>query len=166
MKSRKFGALGVMLLALSFPSHAQSEKSLGSKSPQAKTTANQLPLVGKSPESVIMAKEREVWDAVKKKDQVALASLLADDCVANFGNGLLKKSEVLRWARHENVTAYEMDDMKVTMLTSDAAFIVYKATERNSGQGKQHPKLREIASYWVRRGGKWLKTFHQETVPK
>ena len=65
-----------------------------------------------------------------------------------------------------DVKSYELSDIKVTFLTSEAALITYKAAQDATCNGQAAPPVVWASSAYVKRGGKWFAASHQETPAK
>src|SRR5919202_5021690 len=83
----------------------------------------------KSTEEMLIAYEKQSWEAVKRKDYKTFESFLADDFYDIFANGKgVTKSELLQsYIRGVNLIDYSLNDFKVIMLNNDAAIVVYTA---------------------------------------
>jgi hypothetical protein len=112
-----------------------------------------------------IAKEREVWDALMKKDKAADAGLLADDFVGLYDTGFGTKSEhVNQMDDHYAIDSYTIQDARILRLSAEAALVLYKSTCTGSGEWKQYcAKPVYVSSLWVRRAGHWLGLFSQDT---
>src|ERR1051325_9375680 len=88
---------------------------------------------GSYTDSDIIAKEREVYDAFKKKDANAFAALLADDFIY-FGNGPAahNKAETVKMVdAMENMGDVSLTDFKVVRIDKDAAVVIYTSGDKN-----------------------------------
>jgi uncharacterized protein (TIGR02246 family) len=119
-------------------------------------------------EADLIAREKQVWEAIKKKDWDGFSALLADDQVYVGGQGPQdKKSSVegLRKAMADaTVTDISYSDFKSITLDKDAAIVTYTATAKGTMNGKEMPSTpQRNTSVWANRGGKWMIVFHQDT---
>jgi hypothetical protein len=61
------------------------------------------------------------------------------------------------------VRDYTVGDIDVLMLNADTAILTYSATQDATCGGAAEPSPVWASTVFVRRGGKWLAAFHQET---
>ena len=83
-------------------------------------------------------------------------------------SGVANKTESLKELESMSceVKSYELSDIKVTFLDSDAALITYKAAQEATCGGQAVPPTVWASSAFVKRGGKWFAASHQETPAK
>lgn len=120
-----------------------------------------------APESdgFFIAREKEVWEALKKKDKAADSDLLADDFVGLYDTGFGTKSEhVNQMDDHYAIDSYTIQDARVLRLTPETTLLLYKSTCTGSGDWKQYcSKPAYVSSLWVQRGAHWFDLFSQDT---
>ena len=137
----------------------------------ANTTANTNVPTTKSEslsEADVMAKEKQVWDAIKKKDFDGFAAFLSDDQVYVSSQGVKDKKTSLDGMKsgfaNMTMTDYSFTDFKTLPLDKDAVVVFYTATAKGTMDGKDFPPMAQRnSSVWANRGGKWQVVFHQET---
>lgn len=115
---------------------------------------------GTGAEADLIAKEKQVWDALKGKDFAAFANLLAEDAVEIEPDGIYDKAGTVNGVKQVDFTGVTLSDFKVVKLGNDAAVVSYlvKGTSPAFGaEGGRH------STVWMKRGGKWLAVFHQGT---
>ena len=61
---------------------------------------------------------------------------------------------------------YTMTDVRFVALSADAGLIVYRVAETGTSHGKEFAAKVHVSSLWLRRGGRWLCMFSQETAAK
>lgn len=127
----------------------------------AATTPTPAPTVSAND---IIDKEKQLWDAIKRKDWDAFGGSLADDQVYVSSNGVHDKAATLESVRKLDVAEWSMTDVKVLMVDADAAVVTYTSSTKGNYDGKpiEAGTLRE-SSAWVKRGGKWLTVYHQDS---
>jgi hypothetical protein len=137
----------------------------GVPGPRADTTVVSLdPHAKFTPfEEMIIGREKEVLDLTTNGDYANWASLLSDDAVAVYDTGYASKAEVLKALKGMSGIHCSMDMVKVMPIGETAALILYRMTQDWQEQGKQRTRQYYISSLWVKRGGKWLSQFWQET---
>jgi hypothetical protein len=119
-------------------------------------------------EADLIAKEKQVWDAIKKKDWESFGGYLADDHVYVGSNGVQDKKASIDGLsgalKDVTVGDSSLTDFKVVSLDKDAAIVTYMATMKATMDGKDLPPTpQRNSSVWVNRGGKWQAIFHQDT---
>lgn len=112
-------------------------------------------------EDDLIAKEKQVWDAIKRKDYDAFAAFLADDQMEVNSNGVYDKAGTIKGVKEIDLSSATLSDFKVLKLDNDAAIVTYLV----KGSPPLFPAEGELhSSVWVKRKGKWLAVFHQGTV--
>ena len=107
-----------------------------------------------------IARERQVWDMLKRKDYNDFANMLADDQVEVSGSGVHDKAGTLAGVKQGDLSTASLSDFKVVKLDDDAVVVTYlvKSTAPDT-----NPAGYQESTVWVNRGGKWLAVFHQGT---
>ncbi len=114
----------------------------------------------------VISLEKKGWEALKKQDVEGLAGMTADDFVGIFDDGSrVTKDELLKTLPDFRVTKYDLSDIKAVRVTRDVVLLTFKAkyTTKTKGQDAATKSV-HAASEWVRRDGKWLNVFYQETA--
>lgn len=117
----------------------------------------------------LMEREKESWEMMKKKDVPALRDFLADDVVLIFNDGArLSKAEFLKLTPDFKLESYAIEGKAdIVVLTPDAATLIYRITYTSAIKDDKPRKVTVLSSStYVRRGGKWLNVFYQETPAK
>ncbi len=118
------------------------------------------------PDQFFIEKEKEDWDALKRKDKVAASRLLADDFVGMYDGGLINKSEWLKQIDDQySVDDYTITEPRVSHPSPTTALLLYTATCKGTGAWAEfcsHPV--RISDLWVERNGEWLAVFSQDTT--
>ena len=123
--------------------------------PKAATTA---------PDADVVAKEKEIWDTIKRKETDAFAAMLADDYIHIASDGVYGKAETISGVKQLDLTDISFSDWKTVMLDKDAIAVTYTVNVKGTVGGQPIPeKPVRGSSVWVNRGGKWVGVFHQET---
>jgi ketosteroid isomerase-like protein len=117
---------------------------------------------------IILATEKKFWEAWKNRDFKVFRANLSADSVMVSEMGVANKTTALKDLESMTceVKSYELSDIKVMFLDSDAALITYKATQDATCGGTQVPAAIWATSAYVKRGGRWLGASHQETPAK
>jgi len=111
-----------------------------------------------------IARERQVMDAIKRKDWDAFAAFLADDQLYVSTDGVQDKAATLAGVRKLDVTEYTLADPRVVQIDGDLVVVTYTTTAKGTYDGKPVPAgSQRESTAWVNRGGRWLAVYHQDT---
>lgn len=89
----------------------------------------------------------------------AMAALLADEYLNVDRGGIRGKAEIIESVKNYNLTDYNMEEIKVVQLDTNTVCISYRITMYGvPDENRYH------SSVWVKRDGKWLNIFFQETL--
>ncbi len=111
----------------------------------------------------IVAKEREELDALKTGNVDRFADLLADNAVFVDAKGPASKAQVVKNVRGFTLSEYSIDEIRYVPLSSNSGLIAYKLREKGLSHGKAFEAQVYVSSIWMKRGGKWVSLFSQET---
>jgi ketosteroid isomerase-like protein len=114
----------------------------------------------------IVAQERAGLDALKTGDMTAFANSTADDAIFVDAAGPAGKAEVLKNTANFRLTDYTMSDIRFVRLSRDSGLIVYRLAESGTSHGKEFTGKVNGSSLWLKRAGKWVCLFSQETGAK
>jgi hypothetical protein len=107
-----------------------------------------------------IAREKSLWDALKRKDWDTFAAGLAEDQIEVQPTGVYDKAGTLAAVKAVDFTRMTVSDFKATKFDDDASLVTY----RIKGTGPDGKFFEERAgSIWVNRSGKWLAVFHHGT---
>jgi len=114
--------------------------------------------------SEILINEKAVWQAAKLRDMCRFAELVADDARMVFTSGVMTKQEYMQAVGKRTITDYSLENFQVFMPAEGTAITLYQATVSGTSNGKLFPTttLRE-SSVWIKRAGKWVAVWNQET---
>jgi hypothetical protein len=117
-------------------------------------------------EADVTAKEKGVWEALKKKDYEALTNMLAADYIEVEDDGVYDKAGTSNTIKDFALTDATFSDWKIIPINKDAVLVTYNlnlvsATYKTIAVP---PGPYRVASAWVNRDGKWLEGFYQETL--
>ena len=126
--------------------------------PAAKGSAS----LAKTPEAStgadLVANEKMVWDALKRKDYDGFAAFLDDAQIEVETDGVYDKAGTLKNVRMFDASKSEQSDFKTVKFDSDASLVTYVVKSADPKVAKSRD-----STIWVNRGGKWLALFHQGT---
>jgi len=113
----------------------------------------------------LIAKENEVWEALKNKDKSADAQLLADDFVGLYDTGFGNKSEhVKQMDDSYTLEEYAIRDPRVLRLSPTMSLLLYESTCKATGDWVPYcSRPVYVSSLWTERDGRWLNLFSQDT---
>lgn len=111
------------------------------------------------------AMEKGAWDAFGKGDAKYFESFVAEDGVVFNGSALSNKAQLVKEVSSKpcDVKSYSFNNFKVTMIDNDAALVTYGATQDGTCAGQPMPAKVMSSSIYVKRNGKWLAFYHQES---
>ena len=117
---------------------------------------------------IIISTEKKLWEGWKTRNFKPFRTYLTSESVNIGDQGVAGKSDLLKAFESMSceVKSYDLSDIKVVFLDSDAALITYKAAQDGTCGGEALPAAVWASSTYVRRGGKWLAASHQETTAK
>jgi len=151
-----------LLLLAATVALGQESKPAASPSPAPKPAMSKAQI-----QRNLVAMEKKLWEAWKNKDPKPFRATVTNDSVGNGEMGPQNKTALVK-AISENpceVKSYTLSDWKMTMVDSDAALLTYKGTVDGTCAGQAIPTVWS-SSLYVRRGGKWMAFFHQESNTK
>jgi hypothetical protein len=157
------GALaGVLLLAVALPATAQTN----AKTAPAETKGSVAASAGTSKlQTLLAANVKAEWDAFQKKDKKSYSDLLADDfaAVEDDNQGMRAKAAAAAEVDRSNINKYNLYALKVVPLNPNAALVTYELTMLFPPKVKFRFKRVLVSELWLKRDGKWLERYYQET---
>jgi hypothetical protein len=109
-----------------------------------------------------IAREKQVWDAIKKRDYDRFASFLADDQLEVFAWAVNDKAGSVEGIKKVDLSSAVLSDFKAMKLGDNAAIVTYMI----KGAGALSPTGARGTTVWAKRAGKWLAVYHQDTAVK
>jgi len=153
----------VIALALVFVVSATAPDASGQRRRRARGAAS----LSNSLKDTLVRLERGAWAAWSVKNPKYFRTFLADDAFNNGRDGVEDKEQIIRAVADNPCQikshAFLEDTFKVTAVDDDTAFLTYKAMQDYVCDGKPGPSPVWVTTLYVRRGGKWLNMFYQET---
>ncbi|HYG80515.1 MAG TPA: nuclear transport factor 2 family protein [Pyrinomonadaceae bacterium] len=107
-------------------------------------------------------REKQIWDAIKKRDYDRFGSFLAEDQLEVFAWGVNDKAASLRDIRKADLSSAVLSDFRTVKVDDDAVVVRYLV----KGSGDIRPAGERHSTVWVKRDGKWLAAYHQATTVK
>ena len=112
-----------------------------------------------------LARETEVWEALRSGDAEADARLLADDFLGVYSVGFAGKAlHLAQLANGPTVAEYRLLDARLITLSNDHVLLCYRAEWRVPGAAADACDSMYVSSLWSRRGDEWLNVFSQDCV--
>ncbi len=117
-----------------------------------------------SVEAQLVALEKRAFEAWKNKDRKFFEDHMSEAGQYLDLNGVGGKSQYVNAIIDNNctVTKYSLDNTKVTMLSNDVALLTYRYAHDAVCGGNPEASPLWASTVYVKRGGKWLISFHQE----
>ena len=113
-------------------------------------------------ETAIIDSEKSAWEAYKNKQADAFKKYLATDYCGVYAEGIKNVDKEVADMEKTELRDYSFADMKVVFPSADVAVATYKATLQSSTRGQDTSGTYNVASVWIKKGGKWLVTFHTD----
>lgn len=137
------------------PMPAPSPTATSSPSPATSPAAS--PVIAATTDDLV-ANERMVWDALKRRDYAAFGSFLDEAQILVVPDGIYDKAGTLKGIQMFDPSKYELSDFKPLKFDADAGLVTYVVTVPGA-----KPQQERHTTIWANRGGKWRAVFHQET---
>lgn len=113
------------------------------------------------------AKEKEAWDAIGKKNYDAFADLLATDYLEINDQSVSDRTTSIGLVKDLTVSDVSYSDWKLLPIDKDSFAITYTVNLKGTYKGQAFPMTAvRASSAWVKRDGKWVAVYHQETDVK
>ncbi|HWT03582.1 MAG TPA: nuclear transport factor 2 family protein [Pyrinomonadaceae bacterium] len=109
-----------------------------------------------------VAREKQVWAAIKTGDYDRFAGFLAEDQIEVFGWGVNDKAASVKGIQEADLSSAVLSDFKTVKVDDDAVVVTYLI----KGGGVLPPTGSRGSTVWVKRDGKWLAVYHQDTTVK
>jgi len=111
----------------------------------------------------IVAQERAELDSLKTGDMTAFAGFIAEDAVFLDAHGSASKAEVVKNSADVRLHEYTITGIKFVGLSPDSGLIVYHLAQTGTSHGKEFAAKINVSALWVKRAGRWVCVFSQET---
>lgn len=126
--------------------------------PSPAATVAGSPAPAATPGDDVVANEKMVWDALKRKDYETFASFLDAAATEVEADGVYDKAGTLRSVRMFDASKSEQSEFKNVKFDADVQLVTYMVTTPGAKPDKERH-----STIWVRRDAKWLAFFHQGT---
>jgi uncharacterized protein (TIGR02246 family) len=104
-------------------------------------------------------------DAFKKQDAEAIKKLMTDDhtAVTTYYGGAVSRAEQVASLADLKLSEYTSAKTKVTVINKETALVTYESMMKGTFKGKPVPAKTFASAVWVKKDGRWLEAFYQET---
>ena len=106
--------------------------------------------------------QKAAWEAYKNKQADAFKKYLTTDYCGVYAEGIKNVDKEVADMEKTELRDYSFADMKVVFPSADVAVATYKATLQSSSGGQDTSGTYNVASVWIKKGGKWLVIFHSD----
>ena len=104
------------------------------------------------------------WEGWKNQDAASNNAVIADDFNSLWPDGSRHIGKPTAQQMSEQpITGYKLSQVRAVAVAADTALVTYPLTMKGTWKGKAVPAKSFASAVWVRRGGKWLEAFYQET---
>ena len=141
---------------------------VGTQVSAATTAEIAAPAEDRELEKTLVSLEKASWEAWKNRDPAFFSNFLSNDHLEIHTGGPVNKETVLSTVATPAcvVQSYSVDKFQLLRLNDDAAALVYFARQDTVCGGKPVPSPAWATSVYVRRDGRWLNVFYQQTPVK
>jgi Domain of unknown function (DUF4440) len=134
----------------------------GAENKNVNATAAKPKMSKKAIERALIAKEKALWEAVKRGDIKSFKKDLTADYAGVYEDGIHTVETDAQQISGVKMRSYALSDIKVTLPTADTAIMTYKVNSQGDYQGQDFSGDYICSSVWVNRGGKWVAVMHSE----
>lgn len=115
----------------------------------------------------VIAKEKQAWEAVQKKDFEAFRTMMATDGIYVSHHGVLDPAGTIKETKELELTDLTFSDWKILPIDKAAVLVTYTAHIQGKIEGQPLVATAVRGSTaWVNREGKWLAVYHQDSEAK
>ena len=111
--------------------------------------------------------EKSMWEAWSKKDLATFEKRLSDDHWNVTAGGIVagKAANLARMKEAPcEVRSFELGDMSVQKLGTEAALVAYEADQDATCGGEKLPAHIYVTALWKKAGGNWVNASYHETA--
>jgi hypothetical protein len=152
-------------LALSLSCIALATTLSRAQTPEAAIASPSAAKLPSALEQQLIAFEKAVPEAQKKRDLDFYKRTLTDDFVAVGTDAKVhSKDEILQDLRSTDLLEYRPYDMQVVQLNDGAAVVTYDVIIQMAKYDEDIPRYQHISSIWVKQADQWKLKFQQATA--
>jgi hypothetical protein len=116
-------------------------------------------------EAEAIAREKAVWDMLKKKDYDLFAKMLTEDYLEVASDAVYDKAGIVTFLKDLDFTDATFSNWRLLQIDKTAALLMYNLTLKGKFKGQDIPPgPYRVGSAWVNRNGRWQAIFYQETL--
>jgi len=113
----------------------------------------------------VIALEKSGWEAWKRKDAKAFASMLADDFYDIYLSGeVVGKKELMKGFADSDLLDYRITNMHAVDLSKDSIVLTYRAHVKGRVKAKVLEYDVDVTAAWAIRNGRWMSVFYRENL--
>jgi hypothetical protein len=117
----------------------------------------------KALEALIIALDKQGWDAWKNNDSSWFEQNTTESFISISSEGTSTKAQVVKSTSTDcKVESFSLANLKFFMLDKNAVLLTYTATQDAVCGGKKAPTTLQVAVNYVNRGGKWLEAMYMQ----
>ncbi len=122
-------------------------------------------MISKELEEKLIANERSILAALKRRDLSAVAAALADEFreIGKSGKSYSKAEIMDALKGPAAITDYSLEQFRLLPVNARCVIVTYIATVRSRLQGKEEATRAYRSSTWIEQAGSWRMIFHQGT---
>jgi glyoxylase I family protein len=122
-------------------------------------------MINKELEEKLIASEKDILDARKRRDLSAIAAVLADGFheIGKGGRSYAKPEIIHALNDPAEITDYSVEQFRLLPVNPRCVIVTYIATVQRSFQGKDEITRSYRSSTWIEQAGSWRIIFHQGT---
>jgi hypothetical protein len=116
-------------------------------------------------EQGIQQMEQGLWQAWKNHDAKPFQEHLTDNSLNVNSSVYRGRAAIVKDTTSPDCTVnnFSLSDFAYTWIDPNSVIVTYTATQDGSCGGKKNPEKVNASSLWVKKSGKWMSPFHQET---
>lgn len=156
--NRKLSLLCVVLIATNRMCLAQTDSELSEEESAAPSATPSTAPVADA--GTITDLEDSVWKAYKNKQLRSFEGLLYKTYYGLYADGIKTLDMEIADMDKTDIDSYSLADIKVEFPNPSIAVITYKTSQRGTFDGKDVSGNYYNESVWVKKGERWLNTFH------
>ena len=152
--NRQLSLLWMVLIAINRMCLAQTDSELSGEASAAPSTARVADA------GTITDLEDSVWKAYKNKQLRSVEGLLYKTYYGVYADGIKTLNMEVADMDKTDIDSYLLADINVEFPNPSIAVITYKTSQRGTFDGKDVSGNYYNESVWVKKGDRWLNTFH------
>ncbi|HZQ21686.1 MAG TPA: nuclear transport factor 2 family protein [Terriglobales bacterium] len=113
----------------------------------------------------IYSREEAVWHSVLQRNMKAFRELVAVDARMVFPSGVVTRQQYIDSTDQRQIRSYKISDFEVFQPSANVVIATYRATLSGIFRGRLiSPTTVREGTVWVKRKGKWVAVWNQETA--